>query len=192
MREPDVGAATERLATASSRRGFLGRVGGALMAAAGVRTAVALVAPSEAEAFHFCGHIFTTDSCPHPTGLPRIDRNGYPLRAMDGHPVDDLGRPVDADGGPLDDAGAPLLDPDGRLAPPATRTRVCSAAGKRFGIAVRTDGAWYRCCNGRVRKLSDCCTPSSRRINGDRALRGYCYGRRRVFCVMYFQTKVPC
>jgi hypothetical protein len=30
------------------------------------------------------------------------------------------------------------------------------------------------------------------RINGDRALTGYCYRGRKVFCVMYFQTKVPC
>ena len=25
-----------------------------------------------------------------------------------------------------------------------------------------------------------------------RALTGYCYKGRKVFCVMYFQTKVPC
>ena len=43
------------------------------MATAGARTAASLIAPSEAEAYHFCGHIYTTDSCPHPTGLPRID-----------------------------------------------------------------------------------------------------------------------
>jgi hypothetical protein len=76
--------------------------------------------------------------------------------------------------------------------PVARRRRVCTAAGKRFRIEVRTDGAWYRCCDGHVRKLIDCCTTSQRRINGDRALRGYCYARRRVFCVMYFQTNVPC
>ena len=34
----------------------------------------AIVRPGEAEAYHFCGHIYTTDGCPHPTGLPRIDR----------------------------------------------------------------------------------------------------------------------
>ena len=34
--------------------------------------------PGEAEAYHFCGHIYTTDSCPHPTGLPRIDAHGLP------------------------------------------------------------------------------------------------------------------
>ena len=38
----------------------------------------------EAGAFHFCGHIFTTGSCPHPTGMPRIDSRGYPIRARDG------------------------------------------------------------------------------------------------------------
>ena len=37
-----------------------------------------VVAPGEAEAYHFCGHIYTTDSCPHPTGLPRIDAKGLP------------------------------------------------------------------------------------------------------------------
>ena len=176
----------------SSRRGFLQAASAAVAALTAGRMVGALVAPGDADAFHFCGHIYTTDGCPHPTGLPRIDRNGLPLRAKDGMPVDDLGRPVAADGAPLDDAGAPLLDPDGRAQPPATRTRVCTAAGARYRITVRTDGAWYRCCNGHVRKLQDCCTTSSRRINGDRGLRGYCYAKRKVFCVMYFQTKVPC
>ena len=54
------------------------------------------------------------------------------------------------------------------------------------------DGAWYRCCKGHVRKLVDCCSTSDRRINGDESLKGYCYADRKVFCVMYFQTKVPC
>ncbi len=159
---------------------------------AAARTITSLVKPGDAEAFHFCGHIFTTDGCPHPTGLPRIDSRGYALRARDGRRVDDLGRPIADDGTPVREDGAPLLDPDGRPIPPAPRTKVCSAAGRRFDIATRTDGAWFRCCEGHVRKLSDCCTPAKRRINGDAALRGYCYGRRRVFCVMYFQTKVPC
>ncbi len=176
----------------SSRRGFLTTASAAVAALTAGRMVGALVAPGDADAFHFCGHIYTTDGCPHPTGLPRIDSHGYPLRAQDGKPVDDLGRLVDATGAPTDDAGAPLLDPDGRPQPPATRTRVCIAAGRRYGISVRTDGAWYRCCNGHVRKLMDCCTASSRRINGDRALRGYCYAKRHVFCVMFFQTKVPC
>ena|GEM_PF-410731 len=176
----------------SSRRSLLQTASAAIATLTAGRMVGSLVAPGDADAFHFCGHIFTTDGCPHPTGLPRIDRNGYPLRAKDGRRVDDIGRLIDEVGAPLDDAGAPLLDPDGRPQPPATRTRVCTAAGKRFRITVRTDGAWYRCCNGHVRKLSDCCTTSARRINGDRGLRGYCYGRRKVFCVMYYQTKVPC
>ncbi len=176
----------------SSRRGFLATASAAVAVLTAGRLTGALVAPGDAQAFHFCGHIYTTDGCPHPTGLPRIDRHGYPLRAKDGMPVDDLGRPIDADGAPLDEAGAPLLDPDGRPQPPARRRRVCTAVGKRYDIKVRTDGAWYRCCDGHVRKLIDCCTTSDKRINGDRALKGYCYAGRRVFCVMYFQTRTPC
>lgn len=175
-----------------SRRGFLARVSGALMAVAGARTVGSLVAPGEAEAFHFCGHIFTTDSCPHPTGLPRIDSRGRPLRAKDGHRVDDLGRLVNVDGEPVDEDGERLTDAEGAPLPPASRTPVCQAVAQRYDMATHTDGAWYRCCGGHVRKLVDCCSYNRRRINGDGSLTGYCFKGRRVFCVMYFQTGVPC
>ena len=175
-----------------SRRGFLAKVSGALMAVTGARTVGSLVAPGEAEAYHFCGHIYTTDSCPHPTGLPRIDSRGRPLRGRDGHRVDDLGRLIDAEGAPVDDEGVPLTDAEGTPLPAAPRTPVCKAVGERYGFSTQIDGAWYRCCGGHVRKLVDCCSHSHRRINGDASLTGYCYKGRRVFCVMYFQTKVPC
>ena len=183
---------SDRVAGSTSRRGFLSRVGGGVMALAGARTAGSLIKPGEAEAYHFCGHIYTTDSCPHPTGIPRIDSRGYPLRAKDGKRVDDLGRVVDRAGDPVDDDGNPLTDPDGRPLPRASRTPVCKVVAKEYDITTRVDGAWYRCCGGKVRKLVDCCAYSSRRINGDGALTGYCYAGRKVFCVMYFQTKVPC
>jgi hypothetical protein len=183
---------SDKIAGSTSRRGFLARVGGGVMAVAGAKTAGSLIKPGEAEAYHFCGHIYTTDSCPHPTGIPRIDSRGYPLRARDGKRVDDLGRVVDRNGNPVDDDGNPLTDPDGRRLPRATRTPVCKVVAKEFEITTRVDGAWYRCCGGKVRKLVDCCAYSSRRINGDGALTGYCYSGRKVFCVMYFQTKVPC
>jgi hypothetical protein len=190
--EPRPAGFTERLAASTSRRGFLSRVGAGVMALAGARTVGSLVAPGEAEAYHFCGHIYTTDSCPHPTGIPRIDARGYPLRARDGRRVDDLGRLVDKRGQPVDEDGRLLADPDGRPLPPASRTPVCDVVADVYDIRTSVDGAWYRCCGGRVRKLVDCCAYSSRRINGDGALTGYCYGGRKVFCVMYFQTKVPC
>ena len=104
----------------------------------------------------------------------------------------DLGRLIDLLGRPVDEDGLVLTDLEGRQLPAAPRTPVCTLTGSRFRIGVSTDGSWYRCCDGRVRKLVDCCSPSRERINGDRALRGYCYDRRRVFCVMYFQSKVPC
>ena len=181
------------LAEGTSRRGFLARAGRALTLAAGVGAATSLLEPGESEAYHFCGHTYTTDSCPHPTGLPRIDARGLPLRASDGARIDDLGRPVDREGRPVDGQGRLLTDPDGRPLPPAPRSRVCAdGIPREFGHPAQVDGAWYRCCGGQVRKLMDCCTYSSRRINGDAALTGYCYHGRKVFCVMYFQTKVPC
>jgi hypothetical protein len=145
-----------------------------------------------AEAYHFCGHIYTTGSCPHPTGLPRIDAKGLPLRAADGHPVDDLGRPVNAVGQPVDENGRLLRDPGGEPLPAAPRTPVCEAAAAAHGFAPHIDGSWYRCCNGHIRKLVDCCGAVERRINGDAALTGYCYAGRKVFCVVYYDSKVPC
>jgi hypothetical protein len=183
---------TEELALRTSRRGLLSRVATVLMGAAAGSAVKAVVDPGEADGYHFCGHIYTTDSCPHPTGLPRIDARGLPLRAKDGRRIDNVGRLVDAQGRPVDEHGERLTDADGRSLPPAPRTPLCHQVAERFDITTRTDGAWYRCCGGHVRKLVDCCTTGSRRINGDKALTGYCYKGRKVFCVMYFDTKIPC
>jgi hypothetical protein len=178
-------AQARSLAGAIDRRTFVGRATAAVALGGMVR-------PGAAEAYHFCGHIYTTDSCPHPTGLPRIDAKGFPLRARDGHRVDDLGRLIDKQGRPVGEDGALLRDPDGRPLPVATRTKVCTATGRRYGFHGQIDGAWYRCCKGHVRKLVDCCSYSDTRINGDASLTGYCYSGRKVFCVMFHQTKVPC
>jgi hypothetical protein len=183
---------TEDLALATSRRGLLARVGAALLGASTGGAIKSVIAPGEADGYHFCGHIYTTDSCPHPTGLPRIDARGYPLRAKDGRRIDNVGRLVDADGDPVDERGRRLRDPDGNPLPAAPRTRLCDQVADRYSITTVTDGAWYRCCGGRVRKLVDCCSTNRTRINGDRALKGYCFKGRKVFCVMYFDTKVRC
>jgi hypothetical protein len=183
------------LAAGSSRRGFLAKVSAAIAALTAGGAAARLVAPGEADGFHFCGHIYTTDSCPHPLGpaLPRIDRAGYPLRPKDGRPIDNLGRLVNKRGEPIAERGGALRDPDGRPMPPAPRTKVCEEGVQReFGLKTWVDGGWYRCCGGQVRKLVDCCSYNDKRINGDQALEGYCFRGRKVFCVMYFDTKVPC
>ena len=183
----------EELAGTTSRRGFLAKTSRLLALVAGGSTLSALVKPGEADAYHFCGHIYTTDSCPHPTGLPRIDARGYPLRAADGHPVDDLGRPINGNGQPVGADGRVLVDPDGLPLPPAPRSQVCQdVVAALIDRPTRIDGSWYRCCGGHIRKLVDCCAHTRRRINGDAALTGYCYAGRRVYCVMYYDTKVPC
>lgn len=177
----------------SSRRGFLERLGGAVIALAGSRTIVGLVLPDEADAYtNFCGHTYTTGNCPAPTGLPRIDRHGYPLRASDGVPVDDLGRPVNADDQPIDAHGNLLRNPDGTLLMPAPRSRVCESAGSEYHLKLKLDGSWWRCCGGTVRQIRDCCGVTDTRVNGDAALTGYCYTGRHVFCVTYYQTSMPC
>lgn len=165
----------------------------AIIGLAGVGTAARAVLPDESDAYtNFCGHTYTTGNCPHPTGLPRVDRHDYPLRASDGHPVDDLGRPIDAGGYPVDAHGQILREPDGEPVAPAPRSKVCPAAGRARGLTFQTDGSWYRCCGGRVRRLMDCCGYTKVRINGDAALVGYCYSGRKVFCVQYYETMMPC
>jgi hypothetical protein len=187
--------ALEGFASSSSRRGFLARVGKGMAAMTAAGAVSKLVEPGEADGYHFCGHIYTTDSCPHPLGpeAPRIDRAGFPVEPSTGKPIDNLGRRVNDRGEPVDSKGDALRDPDGRPLPPAPRTKVCQeATAREHGIPTQVDGGWYRCCGGQVRKLVDCCTTSDKRINGDAALEGYCYEGRKVFCVMYFDTNVPC
>ena len=183
---------SEAVAEATSRRGFLARAGRFLLAVSGGSVLAGALRAEKAEAFHFCGHTYTTGSCPHPTGLPRIDAKGLPVRAVDGRPVDDLGRLVDRLGRPVDEKGNLLRDPDGNPLPKAPRTRICEAAAHEFGFRAYHDGSWYRCCGGHIRRLVDCCGYVRRRINGDGALTGYCYAGRRVFCVMYYDSKVRC
>jgi hypothetical protein len=183
-----------RLASDLTRRSFLGRMGGAILALMGGGAVAAAVRPETSEAFHLCGHIWTTGSCPNPLGLPRIDRHGYPLRPGDGRPIDNLGRLVNGSGYPIRANGDRLEGPDGQPLPAAPRTRLCEEwVRERHGHRdAVTQGSWYRCCNGQVRKLVDCCSVSRRRINGDASLVGYCWNGKRVFCVMYYDSGLAC
>ena len=126
--------------------------------------------------------------------MPRVDREGKPLRPEDGRPVDDAGRLINDLGQPIDEAGNRLLQPNGQPLPRTPRNRLCQDGVRtryRLDDAV-LQGSWYRCCNGQIRKLWDCCSVSRRRINGDASVRGYCHGNKKVFCVVYVDTGVPC
>ena len=71
-----------KLAESTTRLSFLGRLGAAALAVAGGAAVAAAVKPDEAEAFHLCGHIWTTGSCPSPyPPLSRIDRKGFDVEA---------------------------------------------------------------------------------------------------------------
>jgi hypothetical protein len=193
---PDAGERlARRLASSHTRRGFLGRVGAGAIALVSGRLAASAVSPDAADAryYGFCGHTYTTHHCPGPYFPPRIDRRGRPLRPSDGHRVDNLGRLVNKDRYVVDEQGNLVLGPTGEPVPRAPRTRLCQDwVLERYHLHAQFDGGWYRCCGGTIRKLVDCCAYTSTRINGDAALTGYCYNGRKVFCVLYYQTTVPC
>jgi hypothetical protein len=168
-------AGTE-MATRTSRRSFLGKIGRSLVALAGGAFVAAALDGDRALAYHICGHIFTTGSCPHPFfPQTRIDRYGFPVHPVHGYPVDDDGRPY--------------------LSRDQTRRKICEQRVPErypFTRPVVLEGTWSRCCDGHVRVVVDCCSRSHTRINGDASLVGYCHGGRRVFCITYRDTKVPC
>jgi hypothetical protein len=165
-----------RMAGRTSRRSFLGRLGRGVVALAGGGMVAAAIEPKRAEAFHICGHIWNTGSCPHPFHPnTRIDRYGYPVHPVHGYPVDDSGRL--------------FRSRDQR------RRKICDqVVAERYPYTrpVVLEGTWDRCCGGRIRRVVDCCSPSATRINGDASLRGYCAGGRKVFCITYRDTNIRC
>jgi hypothetical protein len=168
--------AERALATRAGRRSFLGRLGKAIVALVGGPVVASTLAPTRAEAYHICGHIFTTGSCPHPYApQTRIDRFGYALHPRFGYPVDDRGRIYTSH--------------------QQVRRKICESwVTRRYPHTRPTvmEGTWSRCCNGRIRRVVDCCSYSRTRINGDASLTGYCFNGRRVFCITYRETKIRC
>jgi hypothetical protein len=168
--------ATRALASRVSRRSFLGRLGRSVVALAGGSLVAASMAPDRAEAYHICGHIFTTGSCPHPyRPQSRIDRYGYPVHPSYGYPVDDEGNMYTSRS--------------------QKRRKICEGWVEDlypYTKPTKLQGTWSRCCNGRIRRVVDCCSYSDTRINGDAALHGYCFQGRKVFCITYRDTKISC
>jgi len=168
--------AERSLSRRTSRRSFLGRVGRGAVALAGGGLVAAALAPERSEAFHICGHIWTTGSCPHPFAPEsRVDAYGYPVHPTYGYPVDD----------------------DGVIytSKKQSRRKTCEERVPDEYRRVnhpRYGGGWSRCCNGRVRHINDCCSTSYVRINGDAAVRGYCPRRLKVFCITYQELNVAC
>ncbi len=134
------------------------------------------LAPERAEAHHVCGHTYTTNSCPHPYGgASRIDKYGKPVHPTYGYPVDEKG--------------------DLYTSRSQRRRKICekrvpamypSTGNPVFG------GGWSACCNGRIRRIYDCCSFSDTRINGDASVTGYCYNGRKVFCILYRDLRTTC
>lgn len=169
------GAAT-RLASRTSRRSFLARLGRGVVAMAGGAFVAVALDPERAQAHHICGHTFTTNSCPHPFApRTRIDRHGFAVHPRYGYPVDDNG-----------DIYASRQQRRRKICQEIVPARYPHVKNPRYG------GGWSRCCNGRIRRIHDCCSYSDTRINGDASVTGYCYNGRKVFCIAYRDTNVEC
>jgi len=167
----------KHLAQRTTRRSFLGQVGRGFVALAGGVFVASALDATRAEAYHICGHTYTTKSCPHPFApLTRIDDYGYPVHPEEGYPVDDV--------------GAPYTDASTQV-----RRKICEERVADEYPEVdrpRYGGGWSRCCRGRIRHISDCCSTHDIRINGDAAVRGYCAKGKNVFCIAYRDLRVRC
>ena len=168
--------ATVGLAERTSRRSFIGRLGTGFVALLGGPFVAIALRPDRAEAYHICGHTYTTDSCPHPYNpYSRVDKYGYPVHPKHGYPVDDNG--------------------DIYTSRSQSRRRMCEeVVPDQYPYTGRPKqgGGWSRCCNKRIRRIYDCCSFSDRRINGDASVTGYCYGGKKVFCIGYRDLKSRC
>ena len=169
-------SASVALASRTTRRSLLGRMGTGFVALVGGPLVAVALSPQRAAAYHVCGHTYTTNSCPHPFAPhTRVDRFGYPVHPHHGYPVDDRG--------------------DIYTSRAQTRRRVCQeVVAKKYPLTgnPRYGGGWSRCCEGRIRRIYDCCSYSDTRINGDASVRGYCHKGRKVFCIAYRDTEVRC
>ncbi|MGH2818709.1 MAG: twin-arginine translocation signal domain-containing protein [Actinomycetota bacterium] len=176
MIERVVETASVGLAEHTTRRSFLGRLGAGFVAFVGGPLVAVALSPDRAEARHICGHTFTTGSCPHPFApRSRVDRYGYPVHPRYGYPVDDRGNIYRSRN--------------------QVRRKMCEQVVPdryRYTGRPRYGGGWSRCCNGRIRRIVDCCSYSRTRINGDASVTGYCFNGRRVFCIGYRDTNVRC
>jgi hypothetical protein len=92
-------------------------------------------------------------------------------------------------GYPVDDNG------DIYVTPLQSRRRMCEeVVAERYPHAKKPaqGGGWSRCCDGRIRRIYDCCAFTDTRINGDAAVTGYCFKGKKVFCIGYRELNVRC
>ena len=172
------------------------RVGAAVLAASAGATVAAAVSPEEAEALRLLRPHVDDRLLPAPVrSLPRIDRARLPAAA-----AATAGRSTTSAGW----STATACRSTSR--PPAARPRRRAAAARRrargsarTGCASATastralQGAWYRCCGGQIRKLVGLLLDSRRRAStATPPCAATATARRKVFCVTYRDTGVPC
>ena len=183
----------DAVASASSRRGFLSKVGAAVMGVAGARDhRIARGAGRGRGVPLLRAHLLRLIRDRTPPGCRGSTRAGSRSGRATGAGWTTSVCYIDAAGGPVDDDGfaaagrrrhaAAERVADSRVRRRGRGLRLPALRGRRLVSLLR----WPRTQAGRLlRHVRD-------RINGDKALKGDRYQGRKVFCVMYYETKVKC
>ena len=189
-----IGEALDGIAGNTSRRGFIARVGGAMMAATAGSVVGRAIEPGEADAYHFCGHIFTTGSCVHPNGHAADRRRRLAARGETRASPSTTSAARSTRRACRSTANGNVLQRPRR--PPDARRRRAPRSATRPRASTRSTPRSTAPGTAAAAAPSESSSTAARsrtqRINGDASLTGYCFSGRKVFCVMYFQTKVPC
>ena len=181
-----------RRSQGSSRRGFLERLGGAVIALAGAaqpsprpccptrrrrtRTSAATpTRPATARRRPGCrGSTAAAIRCARATACRSTTSGGR--STPKGQPVDAHGHVADA-------------TPTGCRCAPAPRTKTCETAGDDYGIKLSARRLVVSLLRRHACGASATAAATTNvRVNGDAALVGYCYPGHHVFCVTYFET----
>ena len=192
-RLPDAGVIGESLALSTSRRGFLARPSRLLALLAGGGAVAALVRPGEADA----SASVATSTRPIPARIRRDCPVSTPRASRFAPPTVT---------GSTTSGGRPTLrgSQSMRTVRRSWTQRACRCLRRRAVVSARTSsrrgshGLRTSTVPGIAAAAAMCANSSTaargppRRINGDAALTGYCYAGRRVYCVMYYDTKIPC
>ena len=126
--------------------------------------------------------------------LPRIDRAGYPLEPASGKPIDNLGRPHQRAG------ASPSMTRQGAARPrrPAAAAGAADeglpGGGQREASGSRPTSTAAGIAAAAVRSASSS-TAARNTTSGSTATppsRATASAGRKVFCVLYFDTRVPC
>ena len=190
-----IGEALDSLAGDTSRRGFLARVGAALVAGTAGGVVAKVVKPGDAGRLHELLRPHLHDRLVHPPARPAAGRlarlSDPPRRRQAGRQHRPAGEQARDCRSTHD--GSLMRDPDGLPAAAGAADQDLQARPRQSTDSRPIRRAPGTGAAGGPSASSGTAAPTT--TGGSTATppcSGYCYGGRKVFCVTYYQTHVPC